>query len=152
MRGADLAKVYIATAEALDAEITAKIAAHRRGRSGQGWRTVEAPRDLAQCIAQIDAEEVALVDCATFWLSNIFFGSRPWSEAVDELTETMMRCPAPLVMVSNELGQGIVPADASSRAFRNAHGEMNQRLAAVSDLAVFVTAGLPQVLKGHLPW
>lgn len=152
VRGANLAKVYIATAEALDEEIATKITAHKRARAGQGWRTVEAPHTLSESIAQIDAEEIALIDCATFWLTNTMFGPRPWCEALDELTATMAHCPAPLVIVSNEIGHGIVPNDPATRAFRSAHGEMNQKLAAVSDLAVLVTAGLPQVLKGRLPW
>lgn len=152
VRGADLAKVYVATAEALDEEIATKITNHRRARSGQGWRTIEAPRNLAESLAQIDHEEIALIDCATFWLTNTFFDTRPWQDALDELAETMVQCPAPLVIVSNEIGQGVVPTDAVTRAFRAAHGEMNQKLAAISDLAVLITAGLPVVLKGALPW
>ena len=149
---AERPKVYIATAEAHDREMAAKIANHKGARAGQGWRTIEAPRALAQSLAELEAEEIALIDCATFWLSNTMFGERPWRAALEELAETMAQCPAPLVIVSNEIGQGIVPADPVSRAFRIAHGEMNQRLAALSDVAVFVTAGLPQVLKGHVPW
>ena len=149
--GTGMAKVYVATAEAHDAEMTAKIAAHRRARAGQGWRTIEAPHGLAPRLAEIEAEEIALIDCATFWLSNVMFTERPWRDALSELTETMAQCPAPLVIVSNELGHGVVPADPVSRAFRIAHGEMNQELAALSDLCVFVTAGLPQILKGALP-
>lgn len=152
VRGADMAKVYVATAEALDEEIATKIAAHRRARAGQGWRTIEAPQNLAESLGQIDREEIALVDCATFWLTNNFFGTRPWREALEELVDTMVQCPAPLVIVSNEIGQGVVPVDATTRAFRSAHGEMNQRLAGISDLAVLVSAGLPLVLKGALPW
>lgn len=151
VRDTGLAKVYVATAEAHDHEMQMKIAAHKRARTGQGWRTIEAPRELARSLAQIDAEEIALIDCATFWLSNTMFGERPWRTAMGELTDAMAACPAPLVIVSNELGHGVVPADPVSRAFRVAHGEMNQELAKLSDLAVFVTAGLPQVLKGRLP-
>jgi len=152
VRGAGLAKVYLATAEAGDAEMETKIAEHRRARAGQGWRTIEAPHDLSRALGQLDPEEIALIDCATFWLANKMGVDAPWDTALEELLYTMARCPTPLVLVSNELGQGIVPAGKQSRAFRAAHGEMNQRLAAASDLVVFVTAGLPQVLKGTLPW
>lgn len=147
----DLAKVYVATAEALDADIATKIKRHRRKRAGNGWRTIEAPHDLARNLAQIEPEEIGLVDCATFWLTNTMFTDRPWNEALDELIDTIERCPAPLVIVSNELGHGTEPLDATTRAYRRAHGEMNQKLAAISDLAVLITAGLPLVLKGQLP-
>ncbi|MEM9320772.1 MAG: bifunctional adenosylcobinamide kinase/adenosylcobinamide-phosphate guanylyltransferase [Pseudomonadota bacterium] len=150
--GSGMAKVYIATAEAGDDEMAVKIAVHRRKRMGRGWRTVEAPLDLPHVLSQIDVEEIAVIDCATFWLANTRASGRPWRDAISELVGVMQQCPAPLVMVTNELGQGIVPAEPEARAFRNAHGEMNQKLAEAADLAVFVTAGLPQILKGKLPW
>lgn len=150
--GSGLAKTYIATAEAHDTEMEAKISAHKQARTGQGWRTIEAPRELPQALATIDAEEIALIDCATIWLANTKGEARDWQEALTELIDTMRACPAPLVLVTNELGQGIVPADPMTRAFRDEHGKMNQQLAAAADLVVLVTAGLPQVLKGALPW
>lgn len=147
-----LAKTYIATAEAHDSEMETKIAAHKQARAGQGWRTIEAPRGLPQALATIDAEEIALIDCATIWLANTRGDAQPWEEALTILIDTMETCPAPLVMVTNELGQGIVPADPMTRAFRDAHGKMNQRLAEAADLVVLVTAGLPQTLKGDRQW
>ncbi|MEM1273009.1 MAG: bifunctional adenosylcobinamide kinase/adenosylcobinamide-phosphate guanylyltransferase [Pseudomonadota bacterium] len=152
VRRSGLAKVYVATAEAGDAEMEAKIAAHRRARAGQGWRTVEAPERLAFALAEIEAEEIALIDCATFWLANAMHASRPWRDGLVELIDVMDQCPAPLVIVTNELGQGIVPADMATRMFRDAHGQMNQELAAAADLAVLVTAGLATTLKGDIPW
>ncbi|MEM9755319.1 MAG: bifunctional adenosylcobinamide kinase/adenosylcobinamide-phosphate guanylyltransferase [Pseudomonadota bacterium] len=152
VRSSNLAKVYVATAEARDdSEMAAKIAAHRKARSGQGWRTLEAPRRLAAALGRVDAEEVGLIDCATLWLAGVMGRGVDWRDALGELIDTMEECPAPLVLVSNELGQGIVPADAATRAFRDAHGKMNQDLAAAADLVVFVTAGIGQVLKGRLP-
>ncbi|MEL6953930.1 MAG: bifunctional adenosylcobinamide kinase/adenosylcobinamide-phosphate guanylyltransferase [Pseudomonadota bacterium] len=151
VRQSGLAKVYIASAQAFDAEMEAKIAEHRAQRAGDGWRTVEAPVDVPQAIAALDAEEIALFDCATLWLSNLTLAGRDPGQEVDTLCQVVDFSPAPLVLVSNELGHGIVPADRETRRFRDTHGKMNQSLAEVADLVVFVTAGLPQVLKGTLP-
>lgn len=147
-----LAKTYIATAEAHDAEMKAKIDAHRESRSGQGWRTIEASRDLRPALGTLDTEEIALIDCATIWLANTQALGQDLGQALEALIETMDQCQAPIVIVTNELGQGIVPAEPMTRAFRDAHGKMNQRLAAAADHVVLVTAGLPQVLKGDAPW
>jgi adenosylcobinamide kinase/adenosylcobinamide-phosphate guanylyltransferase len=149
VRQSGLAKVYIATAEAHDDEMRDKIAMHRADRSGQGWRTVEAPLNMARALAQLDAEEVALVDCVTFWLSNQMLSDADWDEELDILGEVLVQLPAPVVLVSNEVGSGVVPDNALARQFRNAQGRSNQRLARLCDLVVQVTAGLPMVLKGH---
>lgn len=151
VRGSDLAKVYIATAEAHDAEMEAKIAAHRKARAGQGWRTVEAPLALPKALAELDTEEIGLVDCATLWLSNQQLAGRDWTAGLHRLADALDVTLAPIVIVTNELGQGLVPATPEARAFRDIHGRMNQQLADLADLVVLVTAGLPQVLKGRLP-
>lgn len=143
-----LAKVYIATAEAHDDEMAAKIAEHRARRLGQGWRTVEAPLDLEQPLMQVQSGEVALVDCVTFWLTNQMLDDADVGEEVDVLLTTLAAMTRPVVIVTNDVSGGIVPENALARAFRSAQGRLNQRLAAQADLVVFVTAGLPQVLKG----
>lgn len=151
VRDTGLAKVYVATAEAHDAEMKSKIGDHRQARAGQGWRTVEAPLAVPRALAQLERDEVALLDCATFWLSNVMMAGRDPEAEMAGLLDVLRASPAPVVIVTNELGQGIVPADAETRRFRNVHGRMNQSLAAEAHLVVQVTAGLPLVLKGRLP-
>jgi adenosylcobinamide kinase/adenosylcobinamide-phosphate guanylyltransferase len=149
--GSGLAKVYIATAEPHDDEMEAKISDHRARRLGQGWRAVEAPHDLEQPLAHIRSGEVVLVDCVTFWLTNQMLDDADVDEEVDVLLKTLAAMTQPVVMVTNDVSGGIVPENAMARAFRSAQGRLNQRLAAQADLVVFVTAGLPQILKGDPP-
>jgi adenosylcobinamide kinase/adenosylcobinamide-phosphate guanylyltransferase len=143
-------RLYIATAQAFDAEMTAKIAAHRAAR-GPGWRTVEAPLDPAPVLRAASAQEVVLLDCATLWLSNLILAEADLAAAETALIDALAACAAPVVVVSNEVGQGLVPDTALGRRFRAAQGALNQRLATRADLAVLVVAGLPLVLKGTLP-
>lgn len=139
---------YIATAEAWDDEMRARIAAHRQDR-GAGWTTIEAPRDVA---AALDgAGGAVLIDCATLWLSNTMLAEADLETGVTQLLAALIRQPGPVVVVSNEVGWGIVPDNALARAFRDEQGRLNQRLAAKADLVVGVMAGLPLVLKGKLP-
>ena len=146
-----LSRVYIATAEAHDPEMEAKIARHRARRLGQGWRTVEAPLDLELPLSRIQSGEIALVDCVTFWLTNQMLDDADVEEEVDVLLATLAAMTRPVVMVTNDVSGGIVPDNAMARAFRSFQGRLNQRLAARADLVVFVTAGLPQILKGEPP-
>ena len=92
-----------------------------------------------------------LVDCATLWLSNLMLADANLAAAETGLFEALSGCPAPVVIVSNEVGQGIVPDNALARRFRNAQGALNQRLAAQAALVILVAAGLPLLLKGQLP-
>ncbi|MGP1355685.1 bifunctional adenosylcobinamide kinase/adenosylcobinamide-phosphate guanylyltransferase [Roseicyclus sp.] len=146
-----LARVYIATAEAFDAEMEEKIALHRVRRMGGGWRTVEAPRDLEGALMQVETGEVVLVDCVTFWLTNQMLDAADLTEETDVLIDVLDAMEQPVVIVTNDVSGGIVPDNAMARAFRAAQGRLNQRLAAEADLVVLVTAGLPQVLKGTPP-
>jgi adenosylcobinamide kinase/adenosylcobinamide-phosphate guanylyltransferase len=143
-------RVYIATAQAFDAEMADKIAAHRAAR-GPGWRTIEAPRDIASAVASVAPSDAVLLDCATLWLSNRLLAEADPAALPAEMLTALAACPAPVTVVSNEVGQGIVPAHAMGRAFRNAQGRLNQVLAAEAGLVVQVVAGLPLVLKGQLP-
>lgn len=128
----------------------AKIDRHRVQR-GPDWTTIEAPLDLSGALARVTRRDVVLLDCATLWLSNILLEERDSRAETDALMTALDDCPAQIVVVSNEVGQGIVPDNRLARTFRNAQGHLNQRLAARADLAVQVIAGLPQVLKGTLP-
>jgi adenosylcobinamide kinase / adenosylcobinamide-phosphate guanylyltransferase len=141
---------YIATAQAWDDEMRARIAQHRADR-GDGWITVEAPLDLAGALGQATADEVVLVDCATLWLSNQLLADQDLDAACASLLSALATCPAPVVIVSNEVGLSIVPENALARRFRDAQGRLNQQLAAQAGLVVMVVAGLPMVLKGALP-
>jgi len=141
---------YIATAGAWDEEMRDRITRHRQDR-GTGWITVEAPLDLAAALAGARPEEAVLVDCATLWLTNHLLAEHDLAAETTGLLATLIACPAPVVIVSNETGWGIVPENALARRFRDEQGRLNQRLAAESALVVTVIAGLPMLLKGQLP-
>ncbi|TDK42245.1 bifunctional adenosylcobinamide kinase/adenosylcobinamide-phosphate guanylyltransferase [Antarcticimicrobium luteum] len=141
---------YLATGEALDEEMRHKVKAHR-ARRGAEWITHEAPLDPAPVLAALDHDCVCLFDCATFWLSNQLMRDGDLAAAEARLLDALTDCPARVIVVSNEVGQGIVPADALSRRFREAQGRLNIALAARAGLVVQVVAGLPNVLKGALP-
>lgn len=141
---------YIATAEAWDDEMRARIARHRADR-GADWTTVEAPLDLTAALSDARAEEVVLVDCATLWLTNHLLADHDLTAEGTALLAALAACPAPVVIVSNETGWGIVPDNALARRFRDEQGRLNQRLAAQAALVVTVIAGLPLALKGTIP-
>lgn len=138
---------YIATAEAWDEEMTARIARHRADR-GPDWITHNAPLTAAATLSNIPADAAALFDCATLWLTNILLADRDIDAETETLLTALATCPAPIVIVSNEVGWGIVPENALARAFRDHQGRLNQRLAAQADTVITVIAGLPLALKG----
>ncbi|WP_428927966.1 bifunctional adenosylcobinamide kinase/adenosylcobinamide-phosphate guanylyltransferase [Marinibacterium sp. SX1] len=138
--------IYIATAQAHDAEMARKIEIHQ-GRRGAGWQTVEAPLDLGSALGGVTGG-IVLVDCVTLWLSNHLLAEADLDARSAELMEALATCRAPVVVVSNEVGQGVVPAHAMGRRFRETQGRLNVALAARADLVVQVVAGLPNVLKG----
>lgn len=142
-------RIYIATAEAWDDEMRARISAHRADR-GTGWQTIEAPRDLCGALASVAPEAAVLIDCATLWLTNLLLADADAEAESTALLAALRACPAPVTVVTNELGWSIVPDNALARRFRDAQGRLNQRLAAQADLVVAVISGLPLVLKGAL--
>lgn len=140
-------RIYIATAQGLDEEMQARIARHRQERDAS-WTTIEAPFDLAQTIQRETAPgRVVLVDCLTLWLSNILLAERDAEREATLLIETIRAAAGPLLLVSNEVGQGIVPATALGRLFRDEQGRLNQRVAEACDAVIFVAAGCPILLK-----
>ena len=141
---------YIATAEAWDDEMRERIAQHRQDR-GAAWTTVEAPLDLPAALAEARPDEAVLVDCATLWLTNHLLADHDLATEADGLILALASCKAPVVVVTNETGWGIVPENALARRFRDEQGRLNQRVATAADLVVTVIAGLPLVLKGALP-
>lgn len=138
---------FIATAQALDEEMTDRIARHRADR-GPRWQSLEAPLDLAQAIEQAQhSTDAILVDCLTLWLSNLMHAERDLAAATQSLTEAVQSCPIPIALVANEVGMGIVPENALARRFRDEAGRLNQRIAATAQEVVLVAAGLPLWLK-----
>lgn len=144
------ARVYLATARVWDSEMTDKVTAHKIQR-GPGWTTIEAPMAVAEALHQVPAGAATLIDCATMWLTNQIMAEADLDAAQAALLAGLRAAPGPVVVVSNEVGQGIVPENPLARRFRNAQGKLNQALAAEADLVVAVMAGLPLVLKGELP-
>jgi adenosylcobinamide kinase / adenosylcobinamide-phosphate guanylyltransferase len=139
--------LYVATGQGLDAEMAARIEAHR-SRRGAGWTTVEAPRALAATLAAPGTAPI-LVDCLTLWLSNLMMAEAPIEAELDRLAQALDKATAPVVMVANEVGSGIVPDNALARRFRDLQGWLNQRIAAQADNVVLVVAGLPLFVKGR---
>jgi adenosylcobinamide kinase/adenosylcobinamide-phosphate guanylyltransferase len=139
--------VMIATAEALDAEMAERIARHRAER-GPTWRTLEAPLALAEALGGLSAEDCAVVDCLTLWLSNLMLAEADLEAAFDGLLAAAAASPAALVMVANEVGLGIVPENALARRFRDEAGRLNRRVADQAERVIVVFAGQALTLKG----
>lgn len=143
-------RIYIATAQAWDDEMGTKIARHRLAR-GPDWDTADAPLHPGPALASARHGDRVLLDCATLWLSNHLLAGSDLASECTALLTSLSACRAPVVVVSNEVGSGIVPDNPLARRFREAQGALNQRLAAQAGLVVMVIAGLPLVLKGDLP-
>ncbi|OAN12977.1 adenosylcobinamide kinase/adenosylcobinamide phosphate guanyltransferase [Photobacterium jeanii] len=143
--------IYIATAGAGDDEMSQRIAQHKAQRPSQ-WQTIEEPLDLAGVIRTHSAPHTCLlVDCLTLWLSNCLFDDSNtvlWAKRKADLLAALRDVEGKVIMVSNEVGQGIVPLGEVSRRFVDESGWLHQEIAAIADKVVFVVAGLPQVLKG----
>lgn len=144
--------IYIATAERGDAEMSERIS-HHRERRGPDWRTVEEPRRLEETLErEAGPDRAVLVDCLTLWLSNLMLAERDVDLDARSrgLCAAMGRAGGLCVLVSNEVGLGLVPETPLGRRFRDAQGRLNQAVAAVADRVVFLAAGLPLILKGAL--
>ncbi len=144
-------KIYIATGQPFDDEMRAKIARHQHIRASDGWVTHEDPTNVATRLDDANADQIVLLDCATLWLTNQLLADADLLTASQQLIASLNTCVAPVVVVTNEVGQGIVPEHAMSRQFREAQGKLNQLIAREAQLVVQVIAGLPLVLKGSLP-
>lgn len=142
--------LFVATAEPLDEEMAAKIARHQAERPA-GWRTLEEPRALAGALAGAPPADVVVVDCVTLWVTNLLLAEgSSWERASAELDALLAwhdAAGAALIVVTNEVGLGIVPADALSRAYREWLGHFNQRLAARAADVYLCVAGIPVELK-----
>lgn len=139
--------LYVATGEAYDDEMAARIARHRDDR-GPRWQTLEAPLALAEAVrAQSAPDRLLLVDCLTLWCSNLMHVAADVPAATADLVAALAEASGPILLVANEVGLGIVPDHALARAFRDAAGHMNQAIAAAADHVTFIAAGLPISLK-----
>ncbi|PLX87203.1 MAG: bifunctional adenosylcobinamide kinase/adenosylcobinamide-phosphate guanylyltransferase [Desulfuromonas sp.] len=143
--------LYIAPAEVLDAEMAERIELHRQARDAR-WALLEEPRQLAEMLpAAAQGKAALLLDCVTIWLSNLYFhygeDHGPVLTDVEDLLRVVTELPAPLYLVSNELGSGVVPENRMARHFRDLAGKVNQQLAAAADEAWLVVSGLPVRLK-----
>lgn len=148
--GSGLDLHYVATAQALDGEMQQRVEAHRRRRHS-GWTTVEEPLELTATLESATASDrIVLVDCLTLWLTNLMIAGRDVDGAAGELVGILPGLRGPTLLVSNEVGQGVIPVNAMARAFVDHAGRLHQALAAACPRVVLVTAGLPLALKGSL--
>ena len=140
--------IYIATAEARDAEMAERIARHQ-ARRGAEWSTLAEPLALCDALRENDGGPPRLVDCITLWLTNLMLAERDWEREVEALADLVPRLTAPVVFVTNEVGGGIVPENALARAFRDAAGLSNQRIAEACDELWLCVAGHPLKVKSQ---
>lgn len=139
--------IYIATAQVLDDEMKERVEVHKARREGR-WRTEECPLALPNLLKDIADGRPVLVDCITLWLSNLLcFSSFDPGQEIRKLCDAVSRADYPLVLVSNEVGSGIVPDNVLARKFRDLAGGANQELARICASVTLVTAGLPMRLK-----
>jgi adenosylcobinamide kinase/adenosylcobinamide-phosphate guanylyltransferase len=143
---------YLATAEALDAEMRDRVASHQASR-GVKFATIEEPLALSDALIKAAKKhDIILVDCLTLWITNLLVANEDVALAVSELGATLVQLKtARVILVSNEVGLGIVPDNAMARTFRDLTGAAHQRLAEICDDVYFVAAGLPLTLKGEAP-
>ena len=142
------ALIYLATAEARDGEMARRIDAHQ-ARRGPRWTTVEEPLALTETLARMSPPGGAvLVDCLTLWLANLIEAARDVEAEGRALAAALANLPGATILVSNEVGLGIVPDNAPARAFRDQAGRLHQQIAAAADRVLFMAAGLPLTLKG----
>ncbi len=142
-----LKKIYVATSQIFDEEMKDRIALHQQGR-GMEWHTVEEPIDLVRVLEEhCSSENILLIDCLTLWLTNLMLAEKNIEDAGDQLCAHLLKVTGPVILVSNEVGQGIVPENQMARAFRDHAGVLHQKIAAISGQVYFVTAGLAQKLK-----
>ncbi len=139
--------IYIATAQAFDEEMRARIDTHQARRGGD-WRTIEAPQDLPDAIRAAPAGAPLLIDCLAIWLSNRMLSGSDVEADRAELLDALMARRAPTVVVSPEVGLSVVPENALARAFRDAAGELHQSVAAIAGRVALVVAGYPMMVKG----
>ena len=137
---------YIATCEVFDEEMAQRVEKHQE-RRGENWSTLVTPLNLAREIKNIEPTNPILIDCLTLWLSNHLLKKNDLEKKIDELADVLENSKSNIVLVSSEVGTGIVPDNALARKFRDNAGLMNQKIASVSDQVYWVVAGIPTQIK-----
>lgn len=143
-------RLYLATAQALDDEMAERIAHHKKER-GDGWDTIEEPLNIAEVIGKLDIYDSVLLDCLTLWLCNVMHeeeSDEKVIERIDNLLNACKGCKTKLIVISNETGSGIIPADPLSRRFSDLAGLMNQKMAAAASQVILTVSGIPLTIKG----
>lgn len=149
-------RIFIATCPMIDDETAQRISRHKQERAGRGWTTIEEERNLARAVSNADPSAVLLVDCLTLWINNLLYESERLnrligeSEMVEHCDEVLRSCrnrEGAVVLVTNEVGLGIVPANSQARLYRDLVGRSNQHIAAHADEVFLLTAGIPLALK-----
>ncbi|NCB01136.1 MAG: bifunctional adenosylcobinamide kinase/adenosylcobinamide-phosphate guanylyltransferase [Spirochaetia bacterium] len=145
-------RVYIATAEAFDEELKERIEMHQKRREGIFLLTIEEPINLAQVILHRPKRETLFIDCLSVFLGNLFhyYGSNESFPQLEELYRALEERKQPIIVISNEVGEGIVPENEMARHYRDMSGWMNQRVAKIADVVIKMTCGIPQIIKGEL--
>jgi adenosylcobinamide kinase/adenosylcobinamide-phosphate guanylyltransferase len=138
--------LYIATAQAFDEEMENRIQLHQQ-RRGDEWRTISEPLAIANILTSLDRQGACLVDCLTLWLSNLIFAEEDISKATSSLIEAIATRRDPVILVTNEVGGGIVPENALARRFRDEAGRLNQIVAEAVDEVYTCISGIPLKLK-----
>ncbi len=140
-------RAYLATSQAFDPEMQARIEQHQTDR-GQGWSTWEEPIDVVKTLQEIsNKDNIILLDCLTLWITNLMMAERDITAEFKRLVDALPTLPGEIILVSNEVGQGIVPENAMARAFRDHAGRLHQDIAVAAQTVYFVTAGIAQKLK-----
>ena len=138
--------IYIATSEIIDSEMENRVAEHQ-ARRGSEWQTLHAPLKLTEALSEIDGKGPCLVDCLTIWLNNLIFHNEDTIVATKELIKVLEQRSDPVVLVTNEVGSGIVPENALARRFRDEAGRMNQIISEVADEVYLSVSGIPLQIK-----
>lgn len=150
--------VYIATATAIDPEMDNRIAQHQSDRAdcGENWQLIECPLSLADTLSELDSNNIYLLDCLTLWLNNQLYAVHEESRdqqaqhlqaEIDKLATRLASINADIIIVSNEIGLGVIPMGESTRLYVDYCGWLNQKVAGVSDKVTLVTAGIPLCIK-----
>ncbi len=138
---------YLATAKNIDEEMNSRIKIHKERRKNS-WYEFESQIDLIETLKKIDKNSPVLVDCITFWLNNIFYEKKNWRTEVEKLAKFLVTFKQPIILVTNEIGSGIISMNKLSREFADATGITNQILASVCDEVYVVICGIPKKIKG----
>ncbi len=148
-------RTFVATCPVIDGELTERVDRHKRDRAGRGWETIEEQTALVEVMAELRDHPVVLVDCLTLWINNLLYGAstdqllteEEITELCGQLLDQLALCRGTVFLVTNEVGWGVVPADALSRRYRDLVGRCNQLIAQRADEVVLMTAGLPLYIK-----